>query len=316
MACLIITTVNNISAKASLNENKTLSESNVIVRANEEKGKWLYQNNNWYWLKEDGKFKTGWLYNNKQWYYLDNLGVMQKGWQLIQGRWYYLSGNGAMVTGWKSINSNWYYLHSGGDMAIGWNMIDGKWYYFNLDGSMATGWKHIDGKWYYLNQGGSMASGWSMIQGKWYYFDKSGIMVTNWKMIGREWYYFKVDGSMATNTIIDNWIIGENGIATHCGEEQNPYTEGMKYISGFRYNVKIPGHWQNDFYYTLVKEGLDKVIIYDSPYGQVAGALYYEDNEEFYYNYQQVFEDSQSWGSCYFGEYNGRSVRILQEFNF
>ena len=37
---------------------------------------WILENDNWYYIKEDGEKATGWLCDNGEWYYLDEDGVM------------------------------------------------------------------------------------------------------------------------------------------------------------------------------------------------------------------------------------------------
>lgn len=71
-------------------------------------------------------------------------------------------------------------------------------------------------KWYFFYDGGSMATGWIQPDSYWYYLDPfNEDMKTGWKSIGGKLYYFYSPfGRMATNTVINEWKIDSNGVAT------------------------------------------------------------------------------------------------------
>ena len=93
---------------------------------------WIYDQNQWYLVSNDGKKLTGWQKVNNKWYYMDESGVMATGWIKDNGIWYYLQSNGAMVTGWKQIGTKWYYFYGSGAMASN-TYIDG--YYVDSSGA-------------------------------------------------------------------------------------------------------------------------------------------------------------------------------------
>lgn len=77
------------------------------------------------------------------------------------------------------------------------------------------GWVHLDaGQWRYIDHDYLPRKGWLVtIEGYKYYFDANGLMVSDkWMQIDGAWYYFYSDGKMARNTIIEGYIIDENGL--------------------------------------------------------------------------------------------------------
>ncbi len=164
---------------------------------------WIQDGKTWYYLADDGVMVTGWLSYGNAWYYLKSSGAMATGWIQDGQHWYYLKGDGKMATGWLQDGKTWYYLKGNGMMATGW-LQDGKtWYYLKSNGAMATGWL-LDGKnWYYLRSNGAMVTGW-MLDGKtWYYLKSNGMMATGWLKDGKTWYYLKSSGAMATGWLLD-----------------------------------------------------------------------------------------------------------------
>ena len=98
----------------------------------------------WKWCVEgeDGKVLKGWYQDNDNWYYLNDEGIMQTGWiKDKDGRWYYLDSNGAMKTGWLKDKDKWYYLepnstgYKGSMYCNETYTIDGKSYKFNSSGA-------------------------------------------------------------------------------------------------------------------------------------------------------------------------------------
>ncbi len=156
-------------------------------------------------------------------YYLNTSGVMQKGWQKIDNEWYYLYGSGAMAS--NTIIDNWKIDSSGVATRI------------EPD---ANGWIPVGHNWtYYLN--GVAQTGWIRPSNEWYFLDQNSMMQTGWQMINNQRYYFYDSGAMAINTIIDNWIIDENGVAS----KQEPKLNGWHFEQGYWYyyinNVKQKG---------------------------------------------------------------------------
>ena len=177
---------------------------------------WLYLDNTYYYLNEDGSRVTGWfevdgqryysdakgamqkgwLHLNKKWYYLTESGAVAKGWFLVDGTYYYADENGVMQTGWIYQYDTYYYLTESGAMAKGWFLVDGKYYYADHTGAMKKGWIYQYNTYYYLTESGAMAKGWFMDNGKYYYSDATGAMVTGSHLIDNTWYYFDESGAM------------------------------------------------------------------------------------------------------------------------
>ena len=109
------------------------SQDRQMVQAN-----WLYVDNNWFYLGDDGYMKTGWLYIDNHWFYLNPVsdgtrGAMKTGWVYVNGCWYYLNPvsdgtRGAMKTGYQLIYASWYYLDPGsGALWADRYVPDGRW---------------------------------------------------------------------------------------------------------------------------------------------------------------------------------------------
>ena len=135
--------------------------------------------------------KVGWVYENNGWYYYKN-NVKQTGWLYVGNAWYYMNANGKMVTGWVKDGGVWYYMNPNGTMATGWVKSGGVWYYMNPNGTMATGWVKAGGVWYYMNPNGTMATGWIQVNGTWYYMYSNGKMASNTWVDG---YYLNASGA-------------------------------------------------------------------------------------------------------------------------
>ena len=141
-------------------------------------------------------------------------GTVATGWNKVNEKWYLSDANGVVEKGWVNNDSEWYYFNDNGEMQTEWiKDADNKWYYCGADGAMKTGWlKDTDGAWYHLNNSGEMSTGWIKdINNKWYYLDNSGKMRTGWIKLDNKWYYLYSDGSMAENTIINGYLIGNDG---------------------------------------------------------------------------------------------------------
>ncbi|WP_317311059.1 N-acetylmuramoyl-L-alanine amidase [Clostridium thermobutyricum] len=179
----------------------------------EDKG-WVNIDNKWYYFNSDSTFSVGWQLIGDKWYYFDYEGIMQTGWRFLGENWYYFHDSGRMAVGWQMIDGVWYYLEESGRMATGWKFINENWYYLHEWGAMATGWLDLNERKYYLYEWGAMATGWLNLDGIKYYLNSSGEVTTGWQYIDENWYYMYWDGVMAKNTIIGNWKIDSNGIAT------------------------------------------------------------------------------------------------------
>lgn len=132
---------------------------------------------------------------------------------------------------WKQdANKNWSWVENGTNQT-GWKSIGNKWYYFDQNGIMKTGWIWDGNNWYYMEPSGAMKTGWLKDDGKWYYLKPSGEMAKGWQVINNKDYYLYDDGSMAADTMVDGFIIDQNG-ATDLGNEDkwNPPI-GMLYCN-------------------------------------------------------------------------------------
>lgn len=129
----------------------------ATIPSNSTPGKWVQDENGWWFQKTDGSYpKDEWIINNNLWYHFDSRGYVQ--------------------TGWIEVNSVKYYLNQDGSMVSNnWILFDNKWYYFDQSGTMRTGWIQWNNLWYYLNLDGSMASGVNTPDG--YQVDENGVWV-------------------------------------------------------------------------------------------------------------------------------------------
>lgn len=88
---------------------------------------------------------------------------------------------------------------------------DNTWSYIKNDGTKANGWIDDNEKWYYLKSNGVMSTGWTNYGNTWYYLDQSGTMQTGWINDNGNWYYCDASGSMLANTIVDGYILENDG---------------------------------------------------------------------------------------------------------
>ena len=162
---------------------------------------------------------NGWNYFQGNWYFFSNSTMLGNTWnQDASKQWYYLGTDGAMVTNdWRQDSSkHWFFLNTDGVMAANsWKQDSSKrWYYLGADGAMVTNtWKQDSSDhWYYLGTDGSMSvNTWVLYNKKWYYLNTNGEMATGWIFYEGDWYYLYPTGEMASNTIIDGYILKENG---------------------------------------------------------------------------------------------------------
>lgn len=155
------------------------------------------------WINADGTAsKDIWVYSNNAWYRVDENGKALKEWATIDDSWYYFDSSGKMLTGWHQISGYWYLFGTNGAMQTGWVKSGGDWYYLEKSsngykGTMQTGWikdGDEDGQyWYYLVSNGVMKTGWSKINDTWYYFNYQGKMLQDIVVDG---YYLSLDGSL------------------------------------------------------------------------------------------------------------------------
>ncbi|NRT80929.1 InlB B-repeat-containing protein [Clostridium beijerinckii] len=121
--------------------------------------------------------------------------VVNNGWGYSQGKWYFFNNGKMVINAWRQDSSK-------------------RWYYLGDDGVMVTNtWKQDSSKyWYYLGNDGSMSvNTWILYNKKWYYLNANGEMATGWIFYKGDWYYLYPTGEMASNTIIDRYILKENG---------------------------------------------------------------------------------------------------------
>ncbi len=169
---------------------------------------WLYTENHWYYLNDNGIMETGWVFVDGHWYYMNQWGAMEIGWVFADGYWYYMDQWGAMETGWVAVNGHWYYMDQWGAMETGWVLVGNTWYYMNNSGAMEIGWVLVGDTWYYMNTDGAMQNGWVAVNGYWYYLNSDGSMASS-QWIGD--YYVQADGSMATSTWIGGYYVDASG---------------------------------------------------------------------------------------------------------
>ena len=164
---------------------------------------WIREEGVYYFLDEEGEYRTGWLSDGGKWYYFGTkTGAMQTGWRKISGEWYYFNPKtGAMRTGWLQQGEKWYYFsQETGRMQTGWVLIGNKWFFFgSKTGAMQTGWVQDGENWYYLNpNSGARRTGWLSDKDNWYFFDlETGVMRTGWVTVGKNSFYFRAGGDMA-----------------------------------------------------------------------------------------------------------------------
>ena len=106
---------------------------------------WLVDQDNTYYVREDGTYHTGWLELPEGRFYLDDQGRLCTGWTEIDGVTVYLNAVGAPQSGWLETADGRYYLSASGTPCTGWTEVDGTLYYFRADGTMAQGQVEIDG---------------------------------------------------------------------------------------------------------------------------------------------------------------------------
>lgn len=105
--------------------------------------------------------------------------MISKHWMLKNGKYYYVKDNGSYKTGWFKSGKYTYHLNKSGAAATGLHTYTGSragTYYFTTRGRMVTGWKKVSGKWYYFRSTGKAWTNTSRkINGKTYKFDSKGV---------------------------------------------------------------------------------------------------------------------------------------------
>ena len=100
---------------------------------------------------------------------------------------------------------------------------------FNIT-NYADSWNKVGNDWYYVDSVGNNKIGLQQIDGKIYYFASNGKMQVSWQLINGLYYYFYQDfntndgnyGYMATNTYIDDFYIGDDGVAVLTNDGRVP----------------------------------------------------------------------------------------------
>ena len=139
--------------------------------------------------------------------------------------YYFLSNGQAFTTGYKTVNidGTTYYFYfeetgkafTGGikQVAFGASSFP---YYFGEDGRARTGWVEQEGKHLYFRENSrGVVDATCTVDGKLYYFDPSGARNgSGWNFGSDACYYGGEDGAILTDTIIDNYVVDQNGRST------------------------------------------------------------------------------------------------------
>lgn len=203
-------------------------------------GKFVKENGNTKYKKQDGSFVTNdWVKDKNDYYFFDMNGF------LVTDDWinndYYVDKNGKMVKNlWKEHNGNNYYLKDDGMYArnevldidknkfafdeagiIRTNTIaldhkNNKLYFFGSDGKAVTskGFYAVGDTYVFINDDGSLSvNEWKEDGGKWYFIDANGFMLKNSLVEGG--FYVDENGEMVKNKEIKinntTYIFDENG---------------------------------------------------------------------------------------------------------
>ena len=99
---------------------------------------WVQDANGWRYIKDNGTQAAGeWVYADEDWFWIDDNGYMAKGWRQVDGKWYFLRSNGSMaVNYWEK------------------DAVSGKCYYLGADGVMAD--RYHDAGWILCGSGRSL----------------------------------------------------------------------------------------------------------------------------------------------------------------
>lgn len=174
----------------------------------------------WHYYQNDKMKILSWIYDadDENWYYVDEDGVMLTGWGTGYAEGCYFNESGVMQTGWQQL-----YSPEESDFTPSTPLY---WYYFGSDGQMQTGWLKIGSVWYYFADGqtegykeGQMVTGLITIQGSTYYFDENSGVLQKGKMLNLDGdkYYFSANGIMKKDSWVkvDNatYYVGEDGKA-------------------------------------------------------------------------------------------------------
>lgn len=187
---------------------------------------WIYQNDNWYYVKKYSCVTNGWYQIDNSWYFMNSDGSMKRNECFSYlNNLYFVNKSGKMYYGqWLNWNGNYYYLRNwGGAVHEGWLQLQEKWYYINDDCTLKTNesfiynnnlyfvdkggvmltnkWVFSNGTWYYVSsRGGALKHQWFNYQNCWYYLKDDASMQTGWAEINGKTYYFLNQGAMVTGT--------------------------------------------------------------------------------------------------------------------
>lgn len=107
--------------------------------------------------------------------------MISRHWMLKGGKYYYVKNDGTYKTGWHTLGSHTYHFASTGAASTGLRTYTkgskvGT-YYFTQRGWMVTGWKQVKGNWYYFRKstGRAFTNTTRTIDGVSYTFDKNGV---------------------------------------------------------------------------------------------------------------------------------------------
>ncbi len=135
------------------------------------------------------------------------------GFKQVDGDTYYYQSD-KKQTGWIQVENQWYYFDLNGIMQTGWIYQSEQVYYLSNTGALQVGFQDIDDHVYFFNKEGIMQTGWLDLNNEHYYFNEHGVMLTSWHQLNDQWHYFNEDGQLAKNTVVNNWSIDQDGIAT------------------------------------------------------------------------------------------------------
>lgn len=252
-------------------------------------------NNQWVYLKEDGKMATGIVDTGKKWYYFSKDGAMLTGWQKSGNDWYYMNAAGEMYrNAWLNSSGTWYYFGDKGKMSTGMAAIGKATYFFKDTGAMATDWVSKDGKWYYANSSGELVkSTWKKVGSSWYYFGTNYMMSTGWEIISGKRYYLNTSGELCTGWVAvgSDWYCtdGDGACYTNCWKKMDgvwyyfkddgKMAAGWSTIGGKRYFMNASGAMQSGWFTSDKNWHLSDTdgACYTETWKKVGGFWYYFD---------------------------------------
>lgn len=184
-----------------------------------------YDDDEWFYLSEEGTAKIGWFKDGEDFYYFYKTGRMVKN-DLIydEDGVYALDSNGHIVkNGWfKVYDNDWVYANSNGKLHTGW-LVEGEYTYYFGDNSLM-----VADDIAYTNEGNYVfGSDGRMLRNSWYqvanyyedyfiYASATGKLHIGWLINNGNTYYFYEDNRMAKDNTINiegiDYTFDSNGI--------------------------------------------------------------------------------------------------------